>query len=85
MITIISLVLFILVLARFIFFALKEGWGMFETAAYLIYIPAMLLLMIFGGAVYIALALIILAGIFSFILCSRSENRKDVLDMANAK
>lgn len=79
MMTIISLVLFSLVLIRLIVFAIKAKWSMFEITAYIIYIPGMLLLMIFGGAVFIALPLIILAGILSFLLCKEKPYNDNII------
>jgi hypothetical protein len=44
-------------------FAFRVGWGMFKIAAYLIFLPAIVLMMIFGGLIYVALPILIIAGI----------------------
>lgn len=65
MITIISLVLFFAVFGKIMLFALKLGWGILKIAAYLIFLPAVILLMIFGGLLYIAIPLLILVGLIT--------------------
>ena len=84
MMTMISLVLFSLVFIRFIVLAFKAKWSMFEIAAYLVYVPGIMLLMIFGGSVYIALTLIVLAGILSFLPFKEKsdDNMAPALDTA---
>jgi hypothetical protein len=62
MITIISLVLFFIIFGKLLIFALKVGWGILKIAAYLIFFPALILAMIFGGLLYIAIPLLIVAG-----------------------
>ncbi|MCR5355946.1 MAG: hypothetical protein K6E63_00935 [Lachnospiraceae bacterium] len=63
MFTILSLVLFMMVFGKLLVFAFRVGWGMFKIALYLIFLPAIVLMMIFGGLFYLALPIMLIAGI----------------------
>ena len=63
MLTIIMMIMFFVVFGKLIGFAFKVGWGMFKIAAYLVFLPAIVLMMIFGGLFYIALPILVIAGI----------------------
>ena len=63
MMTLIITIMFLIVFGKLLIFALKVGWGIFKIAAYLIFLPAIVLMMIFGGLFYIALPILIIAGI----------------------
>lgn len=74
MMTMISLVLLISVVVRLAMLAYKNEWKTFEITIFLIYIPSLLLLMILGGAVYIAVPLTSVMGIMSFTLFAGKNN-----------
>ena len=63
MLTLLMMILFFAVFGRLIGFAFRFGWGMLKIAAYLIFLPAIVLMMIFGGLFYVALPIFIIAGI----------------------
>lgn len=63
MLTVIMMIIFLVVFGKLIWLALKFGWGMFKIAAYLIILPAIVLMMIFGGFMYLALPVLIIVGI----------------------
>lgn len=63
MFTIISLILFFMVFGKLMVFAIKVGWGILKIAAYLIFLPAIVLALIFGGLFYLALPIMVIAGI----------------------
>ena len=63
MMTLIMMIMFFVVFGKLFGFALKVGWSVFKIAAYLIFLPAIVLMMIFGGLFYIALPILIIAGI----------------------
>ncbi|MCR5687723.1 MAG: hypothetical protein K6G58_06855 [Lachnospiraceae bacterium] len=63
--TFICCVLFVMVLFRLIGFALKLGWGIMKVALYIVFFPGIILAMIFGGMFFIALPVLIIAGIVS--------------------
>ncbi len=54
-----------MVLFRLIGFALKLGWGIMKVALYIVFFPGIILAMIFGGMFFIALPVLIIAGIVS--------------------
>ncbi len=63
MLTIISLVLFMMVFGRLLAFAFKVGWGIFKIAAFLIFLPVIVLVMIFSGLFVFALPVMVIIGI----------------------
>ena len=63
MLTLLMMIMFFAVFGKLIGFAFKVGWGMFKIAAYLVFLPAIVLMMIFGGLFYIALPILVIAGI----------------------
>ena len=63
MLTIFMMIMFFAVFGQLIGFAFRVGWGMFKIAAYLIFLPAIVLMMIFGGLLYLAIPILIVAGI----------------------
>ena len=63
MLTLIMMIMFFSVFGKLLGFAFKVGWGMLKIAAYLIFLPAIVLMLIFGGFLYVALPILIVAGI----------------------
>ena len=63
MLTLIMMIMFFAVFGKLLVFAFKVGWGMLKIAAYLIFLPAIVLMMIFGGLIYVALPILVIAGI----------------------
>ena len=63
MLTLIMMIMFFAVFGKLLGFAFKVGWGMLKIAAYLIFLPAIVLMLIFGGFLYVALPILIVAGI----------------------
>jgi hypothetical protein len=63
MLTLIMMIMFFAVFGKLLGFAFKVGWGMLKIAAYLIFLPAIVLMLIFGGLFYVALPILIIAGI----------------------
>ncbi len=78
MITLMTLLLFMMVFGRLMVFALEFGWGMCKIAAYLIFLPAVVLLMIFGGLFYIALPILLVIGLVGW--CQGIKDGNDVLN-----
>ena len=68
MFTILSLVLFMMVFGKLLGFAFRVGWGMLKISAYLIFLPAIVLMLIFGGLIYLALPILIVVGLIG--LCT---------------
>ena len=63
MLTLLMMIMFFAVFGKLLGFAFKVGWGMLKIAAYLIFLPAIVLMLIFGGFLYVALPILIVAGI----------------------
>ena len=63
MLTLLMMIMFFAVFGKLLGFAFKVGWGMLKIAAYLIFLPAIVLMLIFGGLFYVALPILIIAGI----------------------
>ena len=63
MLTLIMMIMFFAVFGKLLVFAFKVGWGMLKIAAYLIFLPAIVLMLIFGGLFYVAIPILIVAGI----------------------
>ena len=63
MLTLLMMILFFAVFGKMLGFAFKVGWDMLKIAAYLIFLPAIVLMLIFGGLFYVALPILIVAGI----------------------
>ncbi|GEM_PF-4232406 len=62
MFTAICFVLFLMVFFKLLGIAIKVGWGLLKVALYLVVFPTVVLAMIFGGFVFIALPIILIAG-----------------------
>lgn len=60
-------ILFFLIFGRMIGFAFRMTWGIFKVLLYIVFLPLILLLMVFGGLIYIALPLLIIVGVLSLI------------------
>ena len=67
MLTLLMMIMFFVVFGKLIGFAFKVGWGMLKIAAYLIFLPAIVLMMIFGGLFYVALPILVVAGIVGML------------------
>ena len=63
MLTLIMMIMFFAVFGKLLGFAFKVGWGMLKIAAYLIFLPAIVPMLMFGGLLYVALPILIVVGI----------------------
>ena len=63
MLTLIMMIMFFAVFGKLLCFAFRVGWGMLKIAAYLIFLPAIVLMLIFGGLFYVAFPILIVVGI----------------------
>lgn len=62
MLNVICFILFIMVFFKLLGIAFKVGWGLFKIAMYLVVFPLVALALIFGGLVFVALPIILIAG-----------------------
>ena len=67
MLSILFLVLFFMVFGKIAAFAIKATWSIFKVALYLVFLPIVLVVMVFGGLVYIALPILAIIGLISLI------------------
>ena len=56
----------ILILAvKLFFFAIKMAWGLTKVVAFVVFLPVILLGMVFGGLLYLAFPILLIIGILS--------------------
>ena len=55
------------IFGRMIGFAFRMTWGIFKVLLYIVFLPLILLFMVFGGLLYIALPLLIIVGVLSLV------------------
>ena len=63
MFTAICVILFVMVFFKLLGIALKVGWGILKIAMYLVVFPVVVLALIFSGLIFIALPVILIAGV----------------------
>ena len=63
MFTILTMILFLVIFGKLFGLALRVGWGVFKFSMFLIFLPVIILSLIFGGMVFIAFPIILIAGI----------------------
>lgn len=62
MFTVICFILFLMVFFKLLGIAFKVGWGLVKVVLYLVAFPIVALALIFGGFVFVALPIILIAG-----------------------
>ena len=67
MFTLIGCILLLMVVFKLIGFSLRLGWGIMKIALFIVFFPGILLVMIFGGLIFMALPILIIAGIVAAI------------------
>ncbi len=60
-------IMFFVVFWKMIGFALRASWGIFKIVMYLVFLPAILIGLVVGGLVYVALPILLVAGLFSLL------------------
>ena len=65
MLSILFFVLFMMVFGKMIGFAIRFTWGAFKIVMFLLFLPLTLIFMALGGLIYIALPILIIAGVVS--------------------
>ncbi len=68
MLSFIFVVLMLLVFGKLISFAFRAAWGLTKIVLFLILLPVILVLMFFGGLVFLALPILIIVGIISMFV-----------------
>lgn len=67
MLIVLFVVLMILVFGKLIIWAIKAAWGITKVLVTLFLFPAILIGLVFGGAIYLALILLVVGGLITFI------------------
>ena len=67
MLTLLFLIMMIAVFGELIVFAFKAAWGITKVMLTLVFLPIILLFMCFGGLVQLAIPILIIVAIISFV------------------
>ncbi|MFR2774346.1 MAG: hypothetical protein ACLTBR_00770 [Anaerostipes sp.] len=67
MLTFIFLILMFVIFGKLIFFAFRAAWGITKILFTLVLLPVILIGLVFGGLISIALPLLMIIGIISWI------------------
>ena len=60
-------ILFFMIFGKMIGFAFRVTWGILKIGLFIVFLPLMLVAMVFGGLLYIAFPILIIVGIISLI------------------
>lgn len=61
-------IFFFIIFGKMIGFAFRATWGIFKVLIYLVFLPVILVAMVFGGLVYIALPILLVVGLASLFV-----------------
>ncbi len=67
MMTLLFTILFLGMMAKLIGFAFRFSWGLFKVLLCLIFLPLILVAMVFGGLIYFALPVLLVVGLVSML------------------
>ena len=67
MMTLLFLILFFSVFGKLTSFAFRATWSMVKVFLFVFFLPAIILVMVFGGLIYIALPVLLIVGIVSLL------------------
>ncbi|MBE5837553.1 hypothetical protein [Butyrivibrio sp.] len=65
MMTLLFMVLFFGIFGKLIGFAFRASWSIMKVMLYIVFLPAILMIMLFGGLIYIALPILVIVGLVS--------------------
>lgn len=68
MFSLIFFILFFAVFGNLIGFAFRATWGIFKVLMYIVFLPLILVGLVFGGLLYIAFPVLIIVGLISLII-----------------
>ena len=63
--TFLFFILFLMVFGKMIGLAFRATWGIFKIMAYIVFLPVILLALVFTGFLYLALPILIVVGLVS--------------------
>ena len=65
--TLLFYVLFLMIFGKMIGLAFRATWGIFEVMAYIVFLPVILLALVFSGLLYVALPILLVVGLVSLV------------------
>ena len=65
MMTLLFMILFFGIIGKLIGFAFKASWSIMKVMLYIVFLPVVLMIMLFGGLIYIALPILVIVGLVS--------------------
>lgn len=65
--TFLFFLLFLMVFGKMIGFAFRATWGLFKVLIYIVFLPLILVGMVFGGLLYLAFPILLIVGIVSLV------------------
>ena len=65
--TFLFFLLFLMVFGKMIGFAFRATWGLFKVLMYIVFLPLILVGMVFGGLLYLAFPILLIVGIVSMV------------------
>ncbi len=68
MLSLLFTIFFFIIFGKMIGFAFRATWGIFKVLIYLVFLPVILVAMVFGGLVYIALPILLVVGLASLFV-----------------
>lgn len=68
MLSLLFTIFFFMIFGKMIGFAFRATWGIFKVLIYLVFLPVILVAMVFGGLVYIALPILLVVGLASLFV-----------------
>ncbi len=68
MLTLLFIILFFGIFGRMIGFAFKATWGIFKVMTFLVFLPLILVGLVFGGLISIAFPILVLVGLANLFM-----------------
>ena len=65
--TFLFFLLFLMVFGKMSGFAFRATWGLFKVLMYIVFLPLILVGMVFGGLLYLAFPILLIVGIVSLV------------------
>ena len=65
--TFLFFLLFLMVFGKMIGLAFRATWGLFKVLMYIVFLPLILVGMVFGGLLYLAFPILLIVGIVSLV------------------
>lgn len=72
MLSLIFVILMLCVLGKLLKLSVKAAWGITKVLLTLVFLPIVLVAMVIGGLIYIAVPILVIIGIATFITGSRT-------------